>query len=92
MATRRTELVWAALGTTVAGAAIGSAGVPIRAARQEARGMSLWAVLLLLVATFYGPVLYAAIGGIGVHLLGGLTQGSELGLHRCNPIAATRAH
>ena len=41
--------------------------------------MSLWAMLLLLAATFYGPVLYAIVGGFGVHLFGGLTQRSGLG-------------
>lgn len=41
--------------------------------------MSLWTILLLLAATFYGPVLYAAIGGLGVYLIGGLTQRSDLG-------------
>ena len=44
--------------------------------------MSVWAMLLLLAATFYGPVLYAIVGGFGVHLFGGLTQRSRLGCLR----------
>ena len=41
--------------------------------------MSLWTLLLLLAATFVGPVLYAIVGGFGVHLIGGLTQSTRPG-------------
>ncbi len=41
--------------------------------------MNLWTLLLLLGATFLGPVLYAIVGGFGMHLLGGITQSTRLG-------------
>ena len=41
--------------------------------------MSLLTILLLLAATFYGPVLYATVGGFGVYVFGGLTQRSHFG-------------
>lgn len=41
--------------------------------------MSFWDILLLFVATVYGPVMYAVVGGFGAHLFGGLTQRSGLG-------------
>ena len=44
--------------------------------------MSIWTILLLLAATFYGPALYAIVGGFGAYLFGSLTQRSRLGCLR----------